>query len=90
MEECRPAYTPLEPGIQLSKDDSPKDAQERERMSNIPYGELIGCLNYISQCTRPDITFVVTKLAHSSNPGYIHWTEAKRILRYLSYTLDTH
>lgn len=36
---------------------------------------------------RPDITFAVTKLAqYLSNSGYIHWTEAKRILRYLSNT----
>jgi len=72
MEECRPVYTPLEPGVILTKQDSPKSEDEKEKMRDIPYREIIGCL-YISQCTCPDITFAMTKLAQFfSTPGHIH------------------
>jgi len=89
MEECRPAYTPLESGTILTKQDSPRNKDEKRKMRDVPYREIIGCLNYISQCTRPDITFAVTKLAQFlSNPAHIHWIEAKRILRYLNNTMN--
>lgn len=88
LQECRIAYVPLEPGNLVSKEDSPKTSDERNEMKNIPYRELIGSLGYISQCTRPDIAFAVSKLAQfSSNPGIIHWAEAKRTLRYLGSTI---
>jgi len=43
---------------------------------------------YLSQYTRPDIAFAVSKLSHNSNPGRIHWHQAKHVLRYLSKTKD--
>lgn len=88
LQECRPAYTPLEPGNSISSENSPKIDEERQDMKKVPYRELIGSLGYVSQCTRPDISFAVSKLAQfSSNPGRKHWDEAKRTLRYLSNTI---
>jgi len=73
LQECRPAYIPLEPGNLISSKDSPKTDGERQEMKNVPYRELIGSLGYISQCTRPDIAFAVSKLAQfSANPGKKH------------------
>lgn len=87
MEECRSAATPMEPGITLSKDDAPKIETEMKEMKLRPYRELIGALNYLAQCTRPDLALVISKLSQfCSNPGERHWIEAKRVLRYLSGT----
>lgn len=89
LQECRPAYVPLEPGNPMSSKDSPKTDDERQEMKNVPYRELVGSLGYISQCTRPDIAFAVSKLAQFSvNPGRKHWNEAKRTLRYLGNTIN--
>jgi len=89
LQECRPAYIPLELGNPISSKDSPKTDDERQEMKNVPYKELIGSLGYISQCTRPDIAFAVSKLAQfSANPGRKHWIEAKRTLRYLGSTIN--
>ncbi|CAL1680928.1 unnamed protein product [Lasius platythorax] len=88
LQECRPAYIPLEPGNPISLEESPKTDEKRQDMKNIPYRELIGSLGYINQCTKPDIAFAVSKLAQfSSNPGREHWDESKRTLRYLGNTM---
>ena len=40
-------------------------------------------------CTRPDISWIVTKLAqYSQNPTVDHWTTVKHVFRYLKGTLD--
>ena len=87
MRESRPASTPLNPGIKLSKEDCPKTPSEKEDMSHVPYRELIGSLMYLAQNTRPDIAFAVSKLSqYNSNSGRSQWNQAKHILRYLSKT----
>lgn len=89
MQECRQASTPLEPGINLSKKDSPVTQEDKEEMSRILYRELIGSLMHLSQYSRPDIAFATSKLSqYNSNPGRTHWTQAKHVLRYLSKTKD--
>jgi hypothetical protein len=53
----------------------------------VMYGRLIGKLHYLSQCTRPDITYAVRELScYSSNPGEQHWKSAMHLLRYLKHT----
>lgn len=89
LQDCRPSHTPLEPGIKLSKEDCPVTDEERNAMKNVPYRQLIGSLMYIAQNTRSDIRYAVEKLAQvSSNLEKVHWTEAKRVLRYLSDTSE--
>ena len=49
------------------------------------YAKLLGCLQFISNSTRPDISFAVNKLAaYTANPGLQHHGAIKRILRYLA------
>ncbi|XP_062558272.1 uncharacterized protein LOC134223148 [Armigeres subalbatus] len=56
-------------------------------MQNVPYRELVGGLQFLAQCTRPDIAYSVNAVSSlCSNPGETHWTAAKRILRYLQGT----
>ena len=48
---------------------------------------MIGCLNYLTNTTRPDITFAVRFLSrYVQNPGRKHWLQGKHVLRYLKAT----
>ncbi|OWZ13835.1 polyprotein [Phytophthora megakarya] len=58
-------------------------------MQATPYRALIGCLLYITTCTRPDVAYIVTQLSRFlENPGQQHWKAAIRVLRYLKGTRD--
>ena len=53
-------------------------------MKLIPYAELIGTTNYLSTCTRPDITTSHSKLSqYLHSPGPEHWKQAKHLIKYL-------
>lgn len=61
----------------------------RKKKRDIPYRQLIGSLMYVALSTRPDILYITSKLSQFiSNPGKIHWIQAKRVLRYLTATKD--
>ena len=50
---------------------------------------LVGGLAYFATCTRPDITFAISFLSrHLHDPAFRHLQQAKRVLRYISGTLD--
>ncbi|KAI7965086.1 hypothetical protein MJO29_003184 [Puccinia striiformis f. sp. tritici] len=52
-----------------------------------PYNQLIGSLLWVSQCTRPDISFIVNRLSqHLRDPSDAHWYAAVRVLNYLVST----
>ena len=88
MTDANPLSTPSDPTIRLSKT-MPVTSEEEVEDTRFPYREAIGCLNYISVVSRPDITFAVNKAAKfCENPLPSHWTAVKRILRYLKGTLD--
>ncbi|CAI7794511.1 unnamed protein product [Closterium sp. NIES-53] len=56
-----------------------------------PYPELVGCLMYLMTCTRPDLAYSLSILAHYVAPRRHrpeHWEAAKRVLRYLCNTSD--
>ena len=87
MPKCYSVATPLEPGNKLSKGDSPTSEEERARVTNLPYRELVGSLMYLAQSIWPDICYTVAKLGQfANNPGWSHWSAGKRVLRYLKGT----
>lgn len=80
MSDCKPVRTPIEVNTKFDK------KREAEN-SNFPYREAVGCLIYLAQVTRPDITYAVNKLSQYCNdPGIQHWLGVKRVMRYLQGT----
>ena len=84
MTNCVISTVPAIQSVQLSKDDCPTTAEEREYMKLIPYRELVGSLIYISITLIAQVSCSINKLAKfMSNPGKKHWEAAKRVLAYL-------
>ena len=55
-----------------------------ESVSQIEYSKVIGSLMYLMNYTRPDITYLVSKLSsYTSNLGAKHWQGIMRVLKYL-------
>ncbi|CAI7882504.1 unnamed protein product [Closterium sp. NIES-54] len=84
MAQASPMATPLPFGHQLAPPISPSS-------SSHPYAELIGSLMYAMMCTRPDLAYPISMLAHFVGTGHhteVHWKAAKRVLRYLRGTKD--
>jgi transposase InsO family protein len=53
------------------------------------YSSMVGALNYLAGCTRPDIAFAVGVLGRfAAKPTTDHWTLGKGVLRYLKGTLN--
>ena len=84
IKDCRPIDTPMAKNENLTKDMCSKTPEQIERMRNVPYANVVGCLMYAMLCTRPDICFAVRMVSrYQSSPGDVHWKAVKRILRYL-------
>jgi len=89
MEKCNSTKNPADPSLPLSLSMCPQTEAEKQEMRSIPYRSLVGCLIYLSNTTRPDICYIVNRLARFlSNPGKQHWQAAKKVLRYLKGTHD--
>jgi hypothetical protein len=82
MIDANPVGMPMDPNIKLIEN---PDYNEPNRSNS--YAQLLGCLQFIANSTRPDISFAVNKLAaYTANPGLQHHGAIKRILRYLAGT----
>ena len=84
MSDCKPKSTPCDQAfVKLEFDDSCELADSKL------YKEIVGSLIYVMSCTRPDITYVVTKLSqYMNNPTQAYLNAAKNVLRYLKYTRE--
>lgn len=83
LTNCKTATTPFPQKIRLT----PGTAEEIEAAKDIPYQELVGCLQWITCCTRPDIAYAVSQLSRFNSSFTVqHWTAAKHVLRYLKGT----
>ena len=77
--------------------DQPKNLKNNkiETYEEIPfqdpnlYRQAVGCLNYLANTTRPDISFATNSIArHVNAPLEKHWSQIKRIFRYLKGTIN--
>ena len=89
MENSKKGTLPFKHGVHLSKEQSPKTLEQKERMSRIPFASAVGSLMYVMLCTRPDICYAVGIVGrYQSDPGEEHWIAVKHILKYLRRTRD--
>jgi hypothetical protein len=79
LENANSVSTLLDPNIKLE----PKETHVDPHTINGNYASLTGSLMYAAIGTRPDIAYAVNRLcSFNNNPDMIHWTAAKRVLRY--------
>ena len=89
MENSKKGTLPFRHGVHLSKEQSPKTLEQKERMSRIPFASAVGSLMYAMLCTIPDICYAVGIVSrYQSDPGEEHWIAVKHILKYLRRTRD--
>lgn len=82
MLNCNSAETPAEMNLKFGKGKGEPTADETL------YREIVGSLMFICH-TRPDISYVVGLVSRfMSNPKQSHMMAAKRVLRYLKWTLN--
>nr|GEV73456.1 hypothetical protein [Tanacetum cinerariifolium] len=75
--------------FKLSKSQGASTPAEMKRMQNVPYASAVGSIMYAVRCTRPDVAFAQNITSRfQQNPGDIHWTTVKNILKYLRNTKD--
>ncbi|TPX52460.1 DNA-directed DNA polymerase [Powellomyces hirtus] len=86
MDNCKPVSTPMETSTCLTKAMEPQSNEERAQMASTPYRSAVGSLIYGMLGTRLDLAACVSHFM--ANPGPGHWQAVKRILRYVSGTLD--
>jgi hypothetical protein len=83
MEDSKPRNTPLQNNYPIPKYDGPPVPG----FHNVSYSSILGGINYLACCTRPDIANAVRVLAaHSSNPSAHAWKQLNHLIRYLKHT----
>ncbi|GJW10174.1 retrotransposon protein, putative, ty1-copia subclass [Tanacetum coccineum] len=89
MENSKCGSILMQEKLRLSKSQCALTPAEFKRMKNVPYASAIGSIMYVVRCTRPDVAFAqnITSL-FQQNPGDLHWTTVKNILKYLRNTKD--
>ena len=76
-ESCGSTTTPYNSSIKLHKNASGNP------VSQLRYSQMIGSLMYLANCTRPNITFSLSKLSRfTSCPGKLHWEAVDRVFFY--------
>ncbi|KAF8378886.1 hypothetical protein HHK36_030235 [Tetracentron sinense] len=82
LDGCNTVSTPVAMGSKLTKEG------EGKTVDSTLFKSLIGSLRYLT-ITRPDIVYGVGLLSrYMETPKESHWLAAKRILRYISGTLE--
>lgn len=80
---------PISKGVVYSKLNCPQTDQEVKEMSRIPYRNLLGCISFIANRTRPDLSYAVNIFSQfQNNPGMTHWCGLLKLLGYIAYTKD--
>lgn len=82
MTECHAVTVPADPNQILCTSDVRNE-------SKFPYREVIGSLMYLAIATRPDISYAIGNCSRfMENPATVHIGAVKRILKYISGTLN--
>ncbi|CAM1304163.1 Uncharacterised protein r2_g1403 [Pycnogonum litorale] len=82
MHDCKMRSTPCEIGLNKFEDNH-SELLETPTL----YQEIVGSLIYLMTATRPDLSYVVSKLSqHMAKPRMVHLSIAKHVMRYLKGT----
>ena len=82
ISDCEESSIPLKHNVKLCSQDGSKDA------NGTLYRKFVESLNYLTT-TRPDISYAVNILSQfMAKPNDIHWKAAKKVLRYLKWTVN--
>jgi hypothetical protein len=83
LTDSKPTYTPMDPGIILSK------AQCPIKPIAAPYREACGSVLWAAMITCPDMLLAVGVLSQFIvNPAEVHWNALKWVIKYLLTTKD--
>ena len=84
MMDCNPKSLPCDQSlIKINENDS--EIFEDNRL----YRSMVGSLVYLASCTRPDISYVITKLSEKlEKPTRAHFNACKFVLKYLRGTMS--
>ncbi|GKF84877.1 hypothetical protein Tco_0249775, partial [Tanacetum coccineum] len=87
MDNSKRGYIPMQKRLDLNKSQGAQTPKEVNHMKNVPYASAIGSIMYAVRCTRPDVAFAQNITSRfQQNPGELHWTAVKNILKYLRNT----
>ncbi|XP_071704493.1 uncharacterized mitochondrial protein AtMg00810-like [Rutidosis leptorrhynchoides] len=82
MMDVNVVHNPLTVGFKVVKD------EDGLKIDSTQFKQIVGSLMYLS-ATRPDIMFAVSLISRfMSSPTQLHFSVAKRILRYIKATMD--
>ncbi|GJR05319.1 retrotransposon protein, putative, ty1-copia subclass [Tanacetum coccineum] len=89
MDNSKRGTIPMQERLDLNKSQGAQMPKEVNRMKNVPYASAVGSIMYAVRCTRPDVAFAQNLTSRfQQNPGELHWTAVKNILKYLRNTKD--
>ena len=84
-----PAMTPYRSGLPIDAIPPPVANDPDQPRRTKVYQSVVGCINWLATCTRPDISPCLTFLAsYSHQPSYQHYKSAIHALKYLYSTCD--
>ncbi|GJW60438.1 retrotransposon protein, putative, ty1-copia subclass [Tanacetum coccineum] len=89
MDNSKRGHIPMQERLDLNKSQGAQMPKEVNHIKNVPYASTVGSIMYTVRCTRPDVAFTQNMTSRfQQNPGELHWTVVKNILKYLRNTKD--
>eukprot|EP00956_Cyclotella_meneghiniana_P038057 scaffold148302_cov51-Cyclotella_meneghiniana.AAC.2 len=84
-----PNMTPYRSGIPIDSIPPPDPHDPDLKRRTKCYQGIVGCINWLATCTRPDVAPALTFLAsYSTNPSHQHYKAALHVLKYLYSTSE--
>ena len=81
MTDSKPVSTPAEKNLLL------QPRNEDDVAPNFPYRQAVGSLVYLATATRPDLSWIISKLSqHLGKSSQEHMEAVKRVFRYIKGT----
>ncbi|KAK4382203.1 hypothetical protein Sango_2894000 [Sesamum angolense] len=80
MENLKRGFLPMRHGIKLSKKQSLETDEELKKILDITYASANGSIQYVVQCTRPDVVYTLsaTSFVFKLNGGVVAWKSSKQ------------